>query len=287
MLSTGDHHRTLTAAGRLRDYLVHVPPLEPACAGWPVVLAFHGGGVDARMMVRFCGLNETADRAGFIVVYPNGTGRVESARTWNAGDCCGLAQREGVDDVQFVELLLADLQSQIRVDPQRIYATGFSNGAMLAYLLADRLSDQLAAIAPVAGPMATDGCRPARGVSICHLHGTRDDFTPYHGGVGGKSLHRADFHSVEFSIQCWVRANGCHPQPRTDTLPERVADGTSVIRSIYSGGRDDSEVVLLAIQNAGHVWPGRASLFSILGKSTGNLDACAVIWEFFEHRRRS
>jgi polyhydroxybutyrate depolymerase len=74
-----------------------------------VVLAFHGGGSNAQQMVRFCGLNEKADEAGFIVVYPSGTGRLERALTWNAGNCCAYAVFNQVDDVGFVRALVDDL----------------------------------------------------------------------------------------------------------------------------------------------------------------------------------
>ena len=77
-LTPGDHTRTLQHGGRTRSYIVHVPPKYDA-QPTPVVLVFHGGGANAGMMVRFCGLNEKADREGFIAVYPNGTGLAEHA----------------------------------------------------------------------------------------------------------------------------------------------------------------------------------------------------------------
>src|SRR5690348_16081523 len=83
-LGPGDHSRTLMVGGLKRSYLVHVPkgcdPKKPA----PVVLALHGAAMNGSMMVWFSGLNKKADKAGFIVVYPSGTG-TGPFLTWNAG----------------------------------------------------------------------------------------------------------------------------------------------------------------------------------------------------------
>src|SRR5262249_41276708 len=149
---------------------------------FPVVLAFHGGGSNAGQMVRFSGLNDKADQAGFLVVYPNGTGRLEQALTWNGGNCCGYAMLNKVDDGAFVRALLDDLGKVAKVDAKRVYATGMSNGAILAYRLASELSDRIAAIAPVSGPMGTEKCNPTRPVPVLHFHGTDDDFAPFKGG---------------------------------------------------------------------------------------------------------
>src|SRR4051812_13771954 len=88
-LGPGDHPRTLTVDQWERTYLVHVPPRYDPLKPTPVVFVYHGALNNAEIMVRFCGLNEIADDAGFLVVYPNGTGRRDKALTWNAGHCCG------------------------------------------------------------------------------------------------------------------------------------------------------------------------------------------------------
>ena len=144
-IQSGDHTRSIRVDRRTRSYHVHVPPSYDGSKPFPVVLAFHGGGANAESMVRFSGLNEKADEAGFLVVYPAGTGRLERMLTWNTGNCCGYAMRNGVDDVGFVNALLDDLAGRARVDPERIYATGMSNGAMMVYRLASELSERIAA----------------------------------------------------------------------------------------------------------------------------------------------
>jgi polyhydroxybutyrate depolymerase len=206
-LKPGDHTRSLSVGDLTRTYLVHVPKSYDGKQPTPVLLVFHGGGSNAEQMVHFCGMNEKADKEGFLVVYPNGTGRLEKLLTFNAGNCCGYAMEKKIDDVAFVRALLDDLEKVAKVDSKRIFATGMSNGAMITYRLASELSDRIAAVAPVAGPMGTDTCNSRRPVPVMHFHGTDDDFAPFKGGKGKNSISKTDFHSVDFSIQAWRKAN--------------------------------------------------------------------------------
>ena len=102
-LTPGDHTRSLEVDHRTRTYFVHIPPKHDSKKPTPVVVVYHGGASNAQQMVRFCGLNETADQYGFITVYPSGTGRLKGALTWNGGNCCGYAMQQNVDDVAFRE----------------------------------------------------------------------------------------------------------------------------------------------------------------------------------------
>ena len=199
-LSPGDHTRKVQVAAASREYFLHIPKEYDGKKAWPVVLVFHGGASNAEQMVRFCGLSAKADKAGFIAVYPSGSGKLPRISTWNAGNCCGYAMSQKIDDVAFVRAILDDLETAGAIDKSRIYATGMSNGGIMAYLLASELSDRIAAIAPVSGPMGTETCGPKRPVSVMHFHGTADEFAPYKGGKGSKPLSGTQFYSVEHSI---------------------------------------------------------------------------------------
>jgi len=153
-LGSGEHTRTITVGNLQRRYRVHVPKKCDACHPMPVIVAFHGGGGNPESMVRLSGLNTKADEAGFIVVYPYGSGLdPERGLTFNAGNVGGYALQNKIDDVGFVRALLDDLAKAVSVDTNRVFATGISNGGIMAYLVASELSDRIAAIAPVAGPM--------------------------------------------------------------------------------------------------------------------------------------
>jgi len=281
-LTPGDHSRTLTVGDLKRSYLVHIPPKYDSKKPTPVVLAFHGGGANADNMVVFSGLNKKADDAGFIVVYPKGTGRLEKVLTFNGGNCCGYAMNNNIDDVEFTRQLIDDLAKSANIDPQRVFATGMSNGGIMSYLLASELSDRIAAIAPVGGPMGTETCKPKRPVSVIHFHGTDDENAPFKGGKG-KGPSGTEFYSVDHSIQAWVKANGCNKEPVVTTIPDTAKDGTTIIRKNYGSGKDGSEVVLVVIEGGGHTWPGQEPRLRFLGKSTKNISANDLMWEFFEN----
>jgi polyhydroxybutyrate depolymerase len=281
-LGPGDYTRSLPVGKRTRTYVLHIPRSYDGSKPFPVVLAFHGGASNAEQMVDFCGLNEKADQAGFLVVYPNGTGRSEKALTWNGGNCCGYAVLNKVDDVAFVRALLDDLAGVATINPRRVYATGMSNGAIMAYRLASELSERIAAIAPVSGPMGTEQCHPRRPVSVLHFHGTDDEFAPFNGGKGAKSVSGTDFYSVAHSIHAWVKANGCPDQPREDRWPDKSRDGTRITCKTYGPGKEGAEVVLVIIDGGGHTWPGREPRVRLLGKSTKNISANDLMWDFFE-----
>jgi polyhydroxybutyrate depolymerase len=282
MLGTGDHARELRVGEEVRSYLVHVPPSYQPGKPAPVVLVFHSAMMNGASMAKFCGLNEKADQAGFVAVYANGTGSTPYLRYWDAGGVRGRVS----DDVGYVAKLLDDLETVVTVDPRRVFATGMSNGAMMCYRLAAELSDRIAAIAPVAGTMAVDRCQPSRPVPVLHFHGTKDGLVLY-GGPDERTPPNIKFLSVEDSIRAWVNANGCPGTPREDIrLDVLAADGTAVRRIAYGPGKDGSEVILYSIEGGGHTWPGRDPRLRLLGKSTRQISANDLMWEFFQRHPR-
>jgi polyhydroxybutyrate depolymerase len=285
-LTAGEHTRTITVGDLQRRYRVHVPKKYDPANPTPVVLVFHGGGGNPESMVRLTGMNAKSDEAGFIVVYPFGTGKLADALlTFNGGGCCGYAMDNKVDDVAFTRTLLDDLATVVSVDTNRVFATGLSNGGIMSHYVASELSDRIAAIAPVGGPLMMDAPNAKRPVSIMHFHGTGDEFAPFKGGFGKGPLGRAgitEFRSVDHTIQSWVKANGCKPEPEVVALPDKADDGMKCTRKTWSGGKDGSEVVLIEIENGGHTWPGNEPIVAMLGKSTKDISANDLMWEFFQ-----
>jgi len=269
------------AGSRRRRAVACVPGVPPPPAGWPVVLAFHGGQTHPEVMRRFSGLDAFAADGRAVVVYPAGTGSREDILTWNGGTCCGQALVDQIDDVGFTRDLLDAVAARLPVDPRRLHATGMSNGAMMAHRLAADLADRIASIAPVAGPLALAGVAPVRPVPVLAFHGTLDQFTPLEGGVGRRSVTRVSHRPVLDGLLDWVHANGCPPDPRREPVPCSDA-GITIERFTWGPGRDGSEVVFHRIDGGGHTWPGRTPDSFFLGPSALSLDANRLIWEFFE-----
>ncbi|HOD80690.1 MAG: Alpha/beta hydrolase family protein [Planctomycetes bacterium ADurb.Bin126] len=281
-LTAGDYERTIQSGGAARTYRVHVPKTYDPARPTPVVLAYHGGFTNAVIMAAFCGLNDKADKEGFIAVYPNGTGLGKAVLFWNAGLAPPRAGEKRADDVAYSAAVLDDLAGVVNVDPKRVYATGMSNGGMMVYRLAAELSGRIAAIAAVGGTMGDAEPKPARSVPVLHFHGTADTFVPYEGFKDARQTF-IRVKSVEDTLSAWARLNGCGKPGAAEKLPDTAADdGTTVTRKVWPAGPSGAEVILYTVQNGGHTWPGRALGAARLGKSTRDISANDIIWEFFK-----
>lgn len=244
-----------------RSYVVYIPPGYDHENPAPLVLSFHGYSNSPQQQEDWSGLSEKAARAGFVLVYPSGTGAISG---WNGGDCCGSM----VDDVGFVGALLDTLQAELCIDPRRVYATGFSNGGFLSHRLACELPDRIAAIAAVAGLMGIDDCAPARPMPVLQMHGTGDFVVPY----GGSAV--LGFESVAETIAGWVERDGCRGEPVVSYMQDEV---TCERHEDCDAG---VEVELCTIEGGGHTWPGGADIFGA-GPTTQSLSANDRLWDFF------
>ena len=150
-LAPGNHDLSLREgqgkSARTRTFVVRVPPAAAGRTPLPVLLAFHGGGGNATGFQKYAGLDRVAEREGVIVVYPDGSGAGAGRRllTWNAGECCGYAQQARAGDVAIALAILKKLASELPIDRTRVYVTGHSNGAMMAYRVAAETADRIAA----------------------------------------------------------------------------------------------------------------------------------------------
>ncbi|WP_325480750.1 alpha/beta hydrolase family esterase [Piscinibacter sp.] len=280
----GDYTFSIVHGGLTRMYRVHVPskydPAKPA----PVVFAFHGGGANMEYQATDENYGQVAksEREGFIVVFPNGYSKLPSGKfaTWNAGTCCAAARDENVDDVGFVKTMIDNLGHQLNIDRGRIFATGMSNGGMLAYRVACEMADTFKAIASVAGPDGTTSCNPSRPISILHIHAKNDDHAQFAGGAGPKSQERTkvtNFRSVPETISRWVAHNSCSPTPK------RVLEKPGAYCDAYQSCRGGVEVRLCVTDRGGHSWPGAA-------KTRGEPASTAIsandaMWEFWNRQR--
>jgi polyhydroxybutyrate depolymerase len=289
-LEPGDHEIALEHGGRARRALVHVPPGHPG-ERLPVMLAFHGGGGEAAGFKAYAGLDAVADREGFIVVYPFGTGPLpRRLLTFNAGGCCGYARDERVDDVGFAVALLDELAHRAAVDPRRVYATGHSNGAMMAYRLANDRADRIAAIVPVAGALQVEQFTPSRAVAVLHIHSVDDPRALYDGGLGPPfpmTDQRIRHRSVGEAIERWRRRNGCPAQPRIEETRDgsngTPDEGQTATKLVYSPCTSGAELAHWKLTGVGHGWPGDVApraREALTGPSTTLVNAAEEAWRF-------
>jgi polyhydroxybutyrate depolymerase len=268
-------------AARTRTYTVHLPRGIGDEHAFPLVIVLHGGGGNSEHAARMSGFSALADQENFIVVYPNGTGRLgEVLLTWNAGNCCGYALDNNVDDVGFIRALIEKLQREYPIDAKRVYATGMSNGGMMSYRLACELSDKIVAIAPVAGALNVE-CKPTAPISVIAFHGTADQHVLFEGGAPKVKAdpHPREDKSVAYAMNFWAQHNRCAATPKRD-------ERGNIIHDTYTNCADGTAVELYAIKGEGHTWPGGKSW---LGgdQPTQEISATKVMWEFFkQHSKR-
>jgi polyhydroxybutyrate depolymerase len=295
-LSPGDHSFTLAHGGAERRYILHLPRSLPAGRPAPVMIALHGGGGRAAQFQRENGLDAVAERHGFIAVYPDGSGPLAGhLLTWNAGEhCCGWARDKQVDDVGFLAALLADLGRRIRVDARRVYVTGHSNGAIMAYRFAAERADLVTAIVPVGGAMDLARFAPTRPVAVLHIHSADDPRALYEGGLGPPfpgTQKRIQHQPTLAGIERWAKFNGCRPPPiERGTMQGSGRDrGQSATRLVYEGCRPDGAVEHLRLHGVGHGWPGsdaRRRMQRVLGPPTHLVYASEEAWAFASRHAR-
>jgi polyhydroxybutyrate depolymerase len=273
----GDASRTIAVGATSRSYLLHIPSAYHAGRPTPLVLVFHGGGGHAAGIAPHTGFSRLADRAGFVVAYPEGLGG-----RWNDGR--GIAATH--DDVGFVRTLLDTLGAELSIDPRRVYATGISNGAIFTYRLACDLPGVLAAVAPVAGGMPAElvsGCGREPAPSVLAFQGTADPLMPYDGGGAGARRVL----SAERSIAFWAGMAGCADSAVPAQPRDSLRDGTRVQLRSYAGCTAGRDVRLYTIEGGGHTWPGGPPAGRRVGRVSRELNATEVIWEFFVHHPKA
>lgn len=289
-----DYMDSVVVDGVSRSFMVHLPPGYNGTRALPVVMAFHGLGMNSTMMYGLTGFTGLADRKNFIVVFPNSAaGRFQD----------GLAQ--GPDDVSFVRAMLDKLQRSLSVDSKRIYACGISNGGYFTQLLALAMPERIAACGVVAATL-TSGAQAyaggGRGVPIVFFEGVDDPLLPWGDGrnkdlgklgeaLGISSLGSIDsplakmggLNSVPDTINFWTSNNHAPASAQVTALPDRApGDGTRV--EMHSYGSGASQVLLYRIEGGGHTWPGALNIKAVSGISgniSQDIDATELMWDFF------
>lgn len=259
--------------GLTRTYTVNLPPNYYESSGFSLVLALHGGGGSGTQFESTNKLTEKANTAGFIVVYPDGTGTIN---TWNADRCCGTAMNNKVDDVKFISNLIDKLTATYKINAKKVYATGHSNGGMLSYRLACELSNKIAAIAPNGCTMVmSTPCNAARPVPILHMHSKLDQHVPYLGGYGN-GVTGISTPSLDSVFTVWSTRNTC-------TNPKQVVfsnDKYTVTK--WLSCTSNASIHYYLTNDGGHGWPGGLPGGPNSDTPSTAINANDLLWEFFQ-----
>lgn len=269
-------YESVNIDGETRTYLLNLPPdFYENSDRYPLVIALHGTGGEATQFENNYHFTEKANSAGFVVVYPEGIKNhgFLGVRVWNAGDCCGDAADRQVDDKKFITTLIDEFVSEYRIDPQKVYATGMSNGGMMTYRLACEMSEKIAAVAVVSGTLVSgEPCTPGSPVPVLHIHSILDDVVPYHGGEGLGGYY---FPPVDSVLTIWASINGCSTNPE-------ISDHEKYSFYEWPSCKNGSAVELYLTKGGGHSWPGGEKPRPQADPPSTAIDANDLIWDFFQ-----
>jgi polyhydroxybutyrate depolymerase len=258
--AAGDYLESILVHDVERWFAVHLPPSYRPGKPLPLVINIHGRTGTMFQQEELAQMNAKADREGFVAVHPQA---LDDPPTWWGP----IPNQVGQPDMDFFSQLLDHLQQEISIDPARIYATGFSNGATMANRLGCDMEDTFAAIAPVSGGhVAFDQCQVDRPVSVLIFHGRQDSMIPYGGGPTSPSVREW--------VLAWAERDGCDLDPTVDQLQANIS------RETWDDCEGDAVVVFYTVDDAGHTWPG-SEFGSNMGGFTLDIEATDLIWDFF------
>lgn len=281
---------SLEVDARIRTWILHAPPVAEAGKPLPLLVVLHGTYGTGRKMQRALGFDSYADQRGFYVAYPDAfqePGARDTAR-WNDGRGTLASSLQGIDDVQFIIEMVAEIGRNAALDSSRVYVTGASNGGMMTYRLGCETAGVFAGIAPVIANIPEpifDTCTPQAPLAFLSVNGSADPFIPLEGGEvcenvrlgceGGWVVSQAR------SATKFVEVNGCDPHPLLEVLPVLEQDGTSVELQTYLNCQNGVQVLAYIVRGGGHSWPPLPSQLKTAGPRTKNLDATKVIVDLF------
>ena len=256
----------------IRSYLIYVPTGYDPDVESPLVVSLHGFASNPMQQAFFTGWNDLGERENVIIVYPQGTG---FPLRWAAG-YDGVTDQ--VDDVSFIDGLIAFLFYDFCLDSSRVYVNGFSNGAGMTHRIACEIPDRIAAVGMMSGayPALDSACEAIywaapRTIPMIAFHGTADPIVPYEGG----DFMDAGLPPVAAWADAWVERNGCAADEPTETT-----GAVSGIR--YTDCEGGADVVLYTVEGGGHQWTGGGEAPGfIVGEMNRDVNATELMWEFF------
>jgi polyhydroxybutyrate depolymerase len=260
-------NQTFRVGNRIRLYDIYLPD------NWDkksVVIYLHGGGGNPTIHRRQSRIIEAADKYGFAAVGLHGTGPL-GMLTWNAGNCCGYAHDNQVDDVGFINAFIDFLIRQGYVAEGRIFLMGFSNGAAMAYRCLQHPGHKIAAICAISSTAQVPLVHWTRPVPVCHIHGMLDTHAPWYGGVGVDAVSKVE-HQPVIKVAAEVGKNN------SATGSPQFAGGPDALHIIW-GGKQTSYLTLLP--GGGHTYPGGVDVRDGKDGPVSAFDATQAAWNFF------
>ena len=229
-----------------REYLLYVPSSYSRKSEAPIVLNFHGFGGTAIGQLHYSDWRELANKYGFILIYPQGLELKTGGSHWNP-DPATRGSKSDSNDLGFIRSLIDRISTEYSVDLTRVYATGYSNGAGMAYGLAHHESDLIAGIAPVSGLMNSRNLKFTSEISpvgVISFNG-KDDLVRPASGIEGYLA------SVVDTSRHWAEVNHSN---QTKIKRYKQASGNFIEVVSYARKGKSATVEQYLVEGGGHDW---------------------------------
>ena len=279
--------RMVIHEGVEREYIIHVP--ENLNQDSPIVFVIHGYTGSAEGIAAYTGMNNIAEREGFIAVYPQGTIDSNGNTFFNVG--YEFNDDSPINDVSFIRELVRSISQEFNLKRKKAFATGMSNGGDMSYLLACTSSDLFKAVAPVAGVLMKglkDSCELTSPVPIFEIHGTADKISLFEGDLnneGGWGAYYDLPSTIDFFAERYQLTNKSVKQM---TSKESGADYDIFFERHWSDDLEE-EVWMYRIEDGRHVWPGiklnwwnNPLAWFYFGSGNEDINASEEVWAFFK-----
>jgi polyhydroxybutyrate depolymerase len=182
-------------------YVLHVPSGYTGNKAVPLIVDFHPHGSSGPSWQTASPYPSVVDAEGVIMAFPS------AITDWNVGPCCS----DGVDDVGFAKAIVNEVKGIACIDPQRVYAAGFSMGGGMTNYVACNLADVFAAFAPASFDLLQENvadCKPVRPITVVSSRGTADTLVPYAGGLSNL-VRPITFLGAVNTMKKWAELSGC------------------------------------------------------------------------------
>ena len=279
--------RMVIHEGVEREYIIHVP--ENLNQDSPIVFVIHGYTGSAEGIAAYTGMNNIAEREGFIAVYPQGTIDSNGNTFFNVG--YEFNDDSPINDVSFIRELVRSISQEFNLKRKKAFATGMSNGGDMSYLLACTSSDLFKAVAPVAGVLMKglkDSCELSSPVPIFEIHGTADKISLFEGDLnneGGWGAYYDLPSTIDFFAERYQLTNKSVKQM---TSKESGADYDIFFERHWTDDLEE-EVWMYRIEDGRHVWPGiklnwwvNPLAWFYFGSGNEDINASEEVWAFFK-----
>ena len=280
----GNTEHSVAVSSLTRSFTMHVPAHRRVnTAGvaipWPLVIVLHGSSGDASAIEHESGMDSIAEAQRFLVAYPNGTGGAFNLypSDWNAGTCCGAANRDGVDDLGFISQLISEVGKHVPLDARRVYVAGFSSGAYMAYHAGCQLSPVIAAIGVVEGALADFSCSPSKPMPLFAVHGTTDPEVSYNESAPPPPAAIPSIvAALPPSVQYWGALNGCGAKAAKGTTKSTSAH----VQQVNVTACTKADLDAYTITGGTHGWPGGPDAPGAQAPMN-ELKTSSLMWTFF------